>query len=63
MEAPPLERRLAAILAAISRPYWHWSQREEQRFNLGKITHLRFIVIPNKSGSGTATVMALRFFA
>jgi hypothetical protein len=38
-------------------------QREEQRFNLQKITHLRLTVVPNKSGSGTATLTALRLFA
>ena len=38
-------------------------QREEQRFNLGKITHLRLTIVPNKNGSGTATLTALRVFA
>ena len=38
-------------------------QREEQRFNLRQVTHLRLTIFPNKSGSGTATVTALRLFA
>jgi F5/8 type C domain len=38
-------------------------QREEQRFNLGHVTHLRLTIVPNKSGSGTATLLALRLFA
>ena len=37
--------------------------REEQRFNLHRVTHLRFTIVPNKSGSGTATLTALRLFA
>jgi len=38
-------------------------QREEQRFNLLQVTDLRFTIVPNKSGSGTATLTALRLFA
>jgi hypothetical protein len=38
-------------------------QREEQHFNLRQIPHLRFTIVPNKSGSGTATLIALRLFA
>ena len=38
-------------------------QREEQRFDLHGVTHLRLTIVPNKSGSGTATVTALRLFA
>ena len=38
-------------------------QREEQRFNLRRVTHLRLTIVPNKSGSGTATLTALRLFA
>jgi F5/8 type C domain-containing protein len=38
-------------------------QREEQRFNLLQVSHLRLTVVPNKSGSGTATLTALRLFA
>ena len=37
-------------------------QREEQRFNLRQVTHLRITIVPNKSGSGTATLTALRLF-
>jgi len=38
-------------------------QHEEQRFNLSKVSHLRFTIVPNKNGSGTATLTALRLFA
>jgi hypothetical protein len=38
-------------------------QREELRFNLKGICHLRLTIVPNKSGSGTATLTALRLFA
>jgi F5/8 type C domain len=38
-------------------------QREEQRFSLRQVSHLRLTIVPNKSGSGTATLTALRLFA
>jgi hypothetical protein len=38
-------------------------QREEQRLDLGRVTHLRLTIVPNKNGSGTATLTALRLFA
>jgi hypothetical protein len=38
-------------------------QREEQRFNLHRVTHLRLTIVPNKNGSGTASLTALRLFA
>ena len=38
-------------------------QREEQHFNLRQVPHLCFTIVPNKSGSGTATLTALRLFA
>jgi len=38
-------------------------QREEQRFNPVHVTHLRLTIVPNKSGSGTATLISLRLFA
>src|ERR1700736_1345654 len=38
-------------------------QREEQRFNLPQVTHLRLTIVPNKSGSGTVTLTRLRLFA
>ena len=38
-------------------------QREELRFNPHGVTHLRLTIVPNKSGSGTATLTALRLFA
>jgi hypothetical protein len=37
-------------------------QREEQRFNLRQVIHLRLTIVPNKSGSGTATLTVLRLF-
>jgi hypothetical protein len=36
---------------------------EEQRFNLRQVTHLRLTLVPNKRGSGTASLAALRLFA
>ena len=38
-------------------------QREEQRLDLDRVTHLRLAIVPNKKGSGTATLTALRLFA
>ena len=38
-------------------------QREEQRFNLHQVGQLRLTIIPNKNGSGTATLTSLRVFA
>jgi F5/8 type C domain len=38
-------------------------QREHQRLNLQQITHLRVTIVPNKNGSGTATLTSLRLFA
>jgi hypothetical protein len=38
-------------------------QREEQRVNLHGVTHLRLTIVPNKNGSGTASLTALRLFA
>jgi hypothetical protein len=38
-------------------------QREDQRFNLHQVSHLRLTIAPNKNGSGTATLTALRLFA
>ena len=38
-------------------------QREDQRVDLRQVTHLRFAVVPNKSGSGPATLTTLRLFA
>jgi hypothetical protein len=37
-------------------------QREEQRLNLHQVNHLRLTIVPNKNGSGTATLTALRLF-
>lgn len=38
-------------------------QREEQRLNLPQVSHLRFTIVPNKNGSGTASLTTLRLFA
>ena len=38
-------------------------QREEQRFDLRRVTHLRLTIVPNKSGSGAASLTMLRLFA
>jgi F5/8 type C domain len=38
-------------------------QREELRFNLLQVSRLRLTIVPNKNGSGTATLTALRLFA
>lgn len=38
-------------------------QREERRLDLHRITHVRLTIVPNKSGSGTATLTTLRLFA
>ena len=38
-------------------------QREEQRLNLHQVSQLRLTIIPNKNGSGTATLTSLRVFA
>jgi hypothetical protein len=38
-------------------------RREEQRLNLHQISHLRLTIVPNKGGSGTATLAALRLLA
>jgi hypothetical protein len=38
-------------------------QREELRLNLHQVSHLRLTIVPNKGGSGTATLTSLRLFA
>ena len=38
-------------------------QREEQRFDLAGVTHLRLMIVPNKNGSGTASLTALHLLA
>jgi len=38
-------------------------QREEQRLNLRQVSHLRLTIVPNKNGSGAATLTSLRLFA
>ena len=38
-------------------------QREELHFHRLKVSRLRFTIVPNKNGSGTATLAALRLFA
>ena len=51
------------VVVLIDRPRGATYQREEQRFNLRQVTHLRLTIVPNKSGSGTATLTALLLFA
>jgi hypothetical protein len=38
-------------------------QHEDLRLDLAAITHLRLTVVPNKGGSGVATLTSLRLFA
>ena len=38
-------------------------QREERGFNRVRASHLRLTIVPNKNGSGSATLTALRVFA
>jgi F5/8 type C domain len=38
-------------------------QREDQRLNFRQVSHLRVTIVPNKNGSGTATLTSLRLFA
>jgi F5/8 type C domain len=38
-------------------------QSEDQRFDLRQASHLRLTIVPNKNGSGTATLTTLRLFA
>jgi hypothetical protein len=38
-------------------------QREDLSFDLREVTHLRLIVVPNKGGSGTASLTSLRLFS
>jgi hypothetical protein len=38
-------------------------QHEDQRLDRRLVTHLRLTIVPNKNGSGTATLTALRLFA
>ena len=38
-------------------------QREQHRLNLRQASHLRLTIVPNKSGSGIATLTSLRLFA
>ena len=38
-------------------------QREDLRFNIQQATHLKLTVVPDKDGSGRATLTSLRLFA
>ena len=38
-------------------------QREDLRFDLHNLTQLRLTVVPNKRGSGVATLTSLRLYA
>lgn len=44
-------------------PHGATYQREVQRFNRVQVSHLRLTIVPNKNGSGPATLTALRVFA
>ena len=37
-------------------------EREDYRLNLDRVSHLRLTIVPNKNGSGTASLTALRLF-
>jgi hypothetical protein len=37
-------------------------QREDLRLDLGEVTHLRLVVVPNKGGAGVASLTSLRLF-
>jgi hypothetical protein len=38
-------------------------EREDQRLERRQATHLRLLIVPNKNGSGSATLTTLRLFA
>jgi F5/8 type C domain len=38
-------------------------QRQDQRFERHRASHLRLTIVPNKNGSGTATLTTLRLFS
>ena len=38
-------------------------QREDMIFDLRNVTHRRLTVVPNKGGTGTATLTSLRLFS
>jgi hypothetical protein len=38
-------------------------QHEDQRFNRRQVSQLRLSIVPNKNGSGTATLTALHVYA
>lgn len=38
-------------------------QKEDVRMEAQRVTHLRIVVVPNKSGSGRASLTSLRLFA
>jgi hypothetical protein len=44
-------------------PHGATFQHEDLRLELGSITHLRLTIVPNKGGSGVATLTSLRLFA
>jgi hypothetical protein len=44
-------------------PHGATYQREVQRFNRVQASHLRLTIVPNKNGSGPATLTTLRVFA
>ena len=44
-------------------PHGATYQREEQGFSRVRASHIRLTIVPNKNGSGPATLTALRVFA
>jgi hypothetical protein len=44
-------------------PHGATFQRQDQRFERSLASHVRLTIVPNKNGSGTATLTALRLFA
>jgi hypothetical protein len=44
-------------------PHGATYEREDQRFERRQASHLRLTIVPNKNGSGTATLTTLRLFA
>ena len=44
-------------------PRGRFTSAKSNAFNLENVTHLRLMVVPNKRGSGAATLAALRLYA
>jgi F5/8 type C domain len=56
------EWRTALIQEYTFSPGGSTYQREDLRFDLQRVTHIRLIVVPNKGGSGTASLTSIRLF-